>query len=134
MKHAIVATVLAAAYLLVVQQHLEATDCVTIKKPLRGEQVCGHVADVSGKPIARAEIELLNSRSEVVSESGADDGGDFVMPDVSKGEYKIVVRASGFASSNEQPLVVTKSNQNTRCHKPFKVVLNVGTICNAFSK
>ena len=134
MKQPIAGAILVVASVLVVRSFSGATDCAPIKHHLKVRQVCGHVTDISGASIANAKVELLDDQLEVQKQTVADDRGNFMLSDVAKGQYKIVVEASGYAASNPQPLVVTKTDRENTCQKPLKATLNVGVGCNAFGK
>ena len=133
MKRPIPGKILLLVFVLVVHSHTGATTCVAVTKPFKVREVCGKVTNPLNEPIARAEIELLNTGPEVLSQVLTDDGGDFAIPNVSKGQYKIRVQSAGY-SPVEQEFIVTKSNQNTRCNKPMQVLLQLGSGCSSVSK
>lgn len=135
MKQTIAPTLLTIACLLAGPTCSRATECAPLKRHLKVRQVCGHVADISGAEIPHAEVELLDSSFKLSRQVAADDHGNFLVTDLSNGQYELVVIAVGYGSSQRQPLIVTKSNQEAICHKPLKVTLNVGSIsCGAVSK
>lgn len=135
MKQTIARMILIIPCLLAVPAYSSATDCAPIKQRLKVSQVCGHVVDVSGAAIPGAKVELLDGSFKLLRQVVADDDGNFLVTNVSNGQYQLVVIASGYGSSQGQPLTVTKRNHEISCRKPLKVKLNVGSIsCGAVSK
>jgi outer membrane receptor for ferrienterochelin and colicin len=67
--------------------------------------VRGVVHDPSHRPIAEVEISLKARASDYAQTAHTNEAGEFELPSVPIGEYRLSVRHSGFADT-EQPLVV----------------------------
>jgi hypothetical protein len=133
MKRRIPGRILLLVCVVVVHSHTGATTCIAANKTFKVKEVCGKVTNPLNEPIARAEIELLNTGSDVLSQVLTDPGGNFAIPDVSKGQYKIRVQRAGY-SPVEQEFIVTRSKRNARCDKPMQVRLQLGSGCSGVSK
>ena len=113
--------------------HASATTCVATKK-FKVKEVCGKVTGPFNEPIARAEVDLFNGGSEVSTGVLTDDRGDFIMPNVPRGQYEIEVKSAGYVTAAQQ-LIVTKTRRNTYCHKPVHVHLQPGSMgCSIVTK
>jgi hypothetical protein len=126
MKQAINPTILVFAFFVAVQFGASATTCVAAKT-FKVKEVCGRVTNPLNEPIARAEVDLLNNGPEVSIGVLTDDGGNFTMPDVPRGQYEIRVKSAGYVTAAQQ-LIVTKRRGNTHCLKPVKVQLQPGSM------
>ncbi|HEV2688033.1 MAG TPA: carboxypeptidase-like regulatory domain-containing protein, partial [Bryobacteraceae bacterium] len=69
--------------------------------------VRGVVHDPSHRPIAGAEIALSATASSYTASTRSNDAGQFEFPAVPIGEYKLVVRHTGFADSEQRLVVVS---------------------------
>jgi Carboxypeptidase regulatory-like domain len=133
MKRAAAGSILLLISLAIIQPPAGGTTCIPVGKTLKVKEVCGRVTNPLNQPVAGAEVELLNAKSEVFGRVLADDRGDFTIPNVPKGNYKIRVQSAGFTSA-AQEIIVTRSNRNTRCNKPIQVLLQLASGCSSISK
>ena len=133
MKHAITRTILVLALFVAARVRAKATTCVATKA-FKVKEVCGKVANPINEPIARAEVDLLNLGSEVSGGVLTNDRGDFIMPNVPRGQYEIRVKSVGYITAAQQ-LIVTTNRRNTRCHHPVRVRLQPGSMgCSTVTK
>lgn len=61
--------------------------------------VSGHVQDSSGYSIVGANVTLTNTQTGIVNVARTNNDGNFAMPDVLPGEYKLTVSKEGFAAT-----------------------------------
>jgi hypothetical protein len=133
MKHAVISTILVLAFFVPFRFQASATTCVATKT-FKVKEVCGKVTNPLNEPIVRAEVDLLNGGSEVSSGVLTDDRGDFIMPNVPRGQYEIRVKSAGYVTA-AQELIVTKDRRITHCHKPVQVRLQPGSLgCSTVTK
>jgi hypothetical protein len=133
MKPAINPTILVFAFFVAVQFGASATTCVATKT-FKVKEVCGKVTNPLNEPIARAEVDLLHDGPDVSSGVLTDDGGNFIMPNVPRGQYEIRVKSVGYVTAAQQ-LIVTKSRGSTHCHRPLQVGLQPGSMgCSSVTK
>jgi hypothetical protein len=104
-------------------------------KAFKVKEMCGKVTNPFNEPIAGAEVDLLSGGSSEVSNGVlTDDRGDFIMPNVPRGQYEIRVKSMGYVTAAQQ-LIVTKNGRNTHCHKPVQVHLHPGSLgCSTITK
>jgi hypothetical protein len=119
-------------FALAVYSNAGATSCVA-NKIFTVKQVCGRVADPSDAPIPGVEVELLDSHSNLLQRARTDESGTFDMQNVTPGQYVIRVQFAGFATA-WQPIVLTKSQPNSRCNKPIQVQLKLSGNCSTVNK
>jgi outer membrane receptor protein involved in Fe transport len=86
-------------------------------------QISGTVVDTSGAAVAGAKVQVLsaNGSAQVTTQSEAN--GSFTLPQLSAGDYRIVVSAAGFEST-EIPI----SAGNTEAPAPLHIPLRVGVV------
>lgn len=119
------------AVIVVAQLNAVATTCVPRGKKLRVRQVCGIVVAMGNTSIPQAEVELLDTHSEVLQRVLTNQDGSFRLADVAKGQYVLRVKYPGFAWALE-PLIVSNRNPETHCKKPMRVRLWPGA-CSSVS-
>lgn len=126
--------ILVLALFVAVRFHASATTCVATKA-FKVKEMCGRVTNPSNEPVARAEVYLLRGGSSEVSNGvRTDDRGDFIMPNVTRGQYEVRVKSAGYVTAAQQ-LIVTKDHGNTYCHKPVQVHLQPGSMgCSTVTK
>ena len=101
---------------------LRATTCVA-GKSFKVSQVCGAVTDKDGAVIPDAKIQITpKNHLEGEKDARSDKNGDFVIPNVTDGEYELRVKYSGFWDA-WQPFRVSGSGAKRRCTKPIHVVM-----------
>jgi hypothetical protein len=133
MKQASNPTILVFAFFVAVQFRASATTCVATKT-FKVKEVCGKVTNPLNEPIARAEVDLLHDGPDVSSGVLTDDGGNFIMPNVPRGQYEIRVKSVGYVTAAQQ-LIVTKNRGNSQCHNPIQVHLQPGSLgCSSVTK
>jgi hypothetical protein len=133
MKQAMNPTILVFAFVVALQFDASATTCVATKT-FKVKEVCGRVTNPLDEPIARAEVDLLHDGRDVSSAVLTDDGGNFIMPNVPRGQYEIRVKSVGYVIAAQQ-LIVTKSRGNPQCLNPVKVHLQPGSMgCSTVTK
>src|SRR5271157_4177922 len=98
MKHASTRTILVLAFFVAAPVLANATTCVATKA-FKVKEMCGKVDNPFNEPIARAEVDLLNLGSEVSGGVLTDDRGDFIMPNVPRGQYEIKVKSVGYVTA-----------------------------------
>jgi hypothetical protein len=62
-------------------------------------KVLGTVTDSSGGMVPKAEVQLLNTDTNVSATQMSNDTGEFAFPNVIPGNYKIIVKVAGFRTS-----------------------------------
>ena len=102
---------------------LAANTCID-PKPLRVNQLCGHVADPAGAVIPGVELQLIDSQKNVVASAQADDKGSFAFSQLQEGNYRLTTktRETGFKDIY-WPVRVTKPKVTQDCGHPLYVQL-----------
>lgn len=85
-----------------------------------GGSISGTVTDVSGGLIANASVEITNTLTGVVQKTTTTTGGQFVLPVVPTGTYRLTVNSAGFQQAIVTGLVVSL-NQTTTTTVTLKV-------------
>lgn len=73
----------------------------------------GTVSDPAGKPVAGASIELADGNGSVRAHVLTDAAGEFQLSEAVPGEYKLIVRATGFQAASKK-LVLSKTEERRR--------------------
>ena len=116
----------------VLQSPASGTTCVALMKTIKVKEVCGKITNPLNEAVAAVEVDLLDSKSELVERVVSDDNGDFRIPNARKGRYKIQVQRKGYAPALQE-VVITKERPSGRCRKPLQARLQlVG--CSSVSK
>ena len=68
--------------------------------------ILGTVTDPSGALVPRAEVQLVNTETNVTSKQSSNDAGQYVFPNVTPGIYRITVTKTGFRTSSVPNLTV----------------------------
>ena len=85
--------------------------------------VRGTITDPSGALVPKVSIELINVATNVVRKAATSDNGDFEIPYVSLGTYKLTATATGFKSFTAQDIVI-----RARELRRIDVVLELGAV------
>ncbi|MBC7924847.1 MAG: TonB-dependent receptor [Bryobacteraceae bacterium] len=68
--------------------------------------ISGHVYDASGAAVPNAKIEAVNLENSETTNATSDTGGNYTLPFLRPGNYKMVVTAPGFKTYNRENLVL----------------------------
>src|SRR5689334_17330232 len=68
--------------------------------------ILGTVADPSGALVPRADVQLVNTETNITSKQSTNDAGQYVFPNVTPGIYRITVAKTGFRTSSVPALTV----------------------------
>ena len=98
------------------------TTCIPLKA-IKVKNLGGRIANLLNEPVADAEVDLLNPKSEIVQRTVSDRSGYFLVPNSPEGQYMITVRAEGYQAAARE-VVITKPG-NSVCHRPLHVSLSV---------
>ena len=63
----------------VFQPDAVATTCIPLKA-ITVKNLCGRIANLLNEPVAEAEVDLLNPKSEIVQRTVSDHTGSFLVP------------------------------------------------------
>ena len=128
MSRTISLVAIAFVCLAVLQHTASGTTCVAMKA-IRVKAVCGTITNPLDEAVAGVEVDLLNSKSEVVERVVSDGKGDFRIPNAKKGHYKLQVRWQGYSPALRD-IVITEDHPSTSCRKPLQVRLQLDEGCS----
>jgi len=98
------------------------TTCIP-QKAIKAKTLYGRIANLMNEPVADAEINLLNSKSQIVQRTVSDRSGYFLLPNSPDGQYMITVRAEGYQTAARE-VVITKPGSSVG-RRPLHVSLSV---------
>src|SRR5579883_923060 len=75
-------------------------------------RVVGTVSDATGAVVPKAEVELLNTATNVAQNAITDDTGGYVFANVTPGIYKLTVKMQGFRTATVTNLAVEVNKSN----------------------
>ena len=104
-----------------------ATECVTFSKRAPVKTVTGRVTDPLGEYMADVEVTLTADTSTTHLVTKTDTKGRFHFHSIPRGDYTLVVRATGYLESRRQLRIADCSN--VKCGKQLEVRLEVGGHC-----
>jgi len=96
-----------------------------VRNPLVISKVCGSVSD-GGEYLAQAEVMLLPSegKSKVLFKTLSGPRGEFSLPQVSPGEYRLVVTSGYFHPFARLIHIEPSSSEGERCETPIAVTMS----------
>lgn len=86
-------------------------------------QVQGHVLDTSGVQIPKALVRVVDQRTSTERKTATTENGEFTVPGLTAGLYKIFVEAPGFSTAASDPITLAAS-QNVVLDFTLKVSPN----------
>jgi Carboxypeptidase regulatory-like domain len=95
--------------------------CPMIKAQVTGARLTGVVTDASGAVIPQAQITITNTGTNATTRAVSDQQGEYTVPSLPAGPYKILSTASGFSDTLQTNITLTIGQSAT-----VNVVLKTG--------
>ena len=86
--------------------------------------ISGHIVDQSRGAVSKADVTLLNQKTNVAVTTHVLSNGDFIFPDVQPGTFTVIVKAPGYKELRQVDLVLSAS-QNLSAGT---LTLQIGTV------
>jgi hypothetical protein len=97
--------------------------CIALPAVAQTGQFSGTVTDPSAARVPSAQIQIVNQATSVELQTVTNADGAYVFPFVRPGSYKIFVKASGFKTTESEPLTVSAGQKQV-----FDAQLSIGVV------
>jgi hypothetical protein len=94
--------------------------------------LCGRVFNQTGDVVANAGLRVLDGSGKLVAEVKADFGGDFIVPRLAKGKYRLDTTTEGYCLYFSNFEMTGRDSSN--CRKPITVELGMVSCSGWISK
>ncbi|MFN9457763.1 MAG: carboxypeptidase-like regulatory domain-containing protein, partial [Acidobacteriota bacterium] len=69
--------------------------------------ILGTITDPSGAPVKGAKVKIVNTGTNIVTQTSSNDAGEYVQPYLPTGTYDVTVEATGFKSFRSTGVTLT---------------------------
>lgn len=91
--------------------------CVQARAQYDNGSVVGTIRDASGAPVPHVQVTITNTETEIVTRAMTNGTGEYDVPPLRVGTYKIVASASGFSDAEADNIGVSVGGRlNTDSH------------------
>ncbi len=105
--------------------------CIEAKSVRISGRLCGRVIDPTGAIVSDAALRVIDNSGKVVADTKADSKGDFIVPAILAGRYRLTTTSEGWRIQFGG-FEITRTSSS--CRKPVTVELGIISCSGGISK